>query len=162
MLQLIISSNNCIAWSYSSSIFLFCILQLKHQGNSANSGHYISEAMDWTTGAWFQFNDESVTFLDSGPKHIFDRETSGFASEVVECNSFGPSKKNRVHNGKVNLAGKQSLGCSDAYSLFYVERSYLAQHGAVQVHQSRSSIQNKDLISWIERKRNSHEVSVSK
>jgi hypothetical protein len=118
--------------------------------------------MDWTTGAWFQFNDENVTFLDSGPKHVFDRETSGFASEVMKCNSCGHSKKNRAHNGKVNLAGKQSLGCSDAYSFFYVERSYLAQHGAMQIHQSRGSMQNKDLICWIGRKRNSHKVTVSK
>lgn len=117
--------------------------------------------MDWATGAWFQFNDENVTFLDSGPKHIFDRETSGFSSEVMECDHCGPYKQKKSRKGKVCLAGKQSLGCSDAYSLFYVERSYLGQHGAMQIIPSRSSLPNKDLISWIEKKRTRHKILVS-
>jgi hypothetical protein len=113
--------------------------------------------MDWATGTWFQFNDENVTFLVSGPRHIFDRETSGFSSEVKEC----PYKQSKSRKGKVCLAGKQSLGCSDAYSLFYVERSYLAQHGAMQIIQTRNSLPNNDLISWIEKKRTMHSILVS-
>eukprot|EP00743_Colponemidia_sp_Colp-15_P010153 GILK01011152.1.p1 GENE.GILK01011152.1~~GILK01011152.1.p1 ORF type:complete len:1414 (-),score=327.31 GILK01011152.1:23-4129(-) len=38
---------------------------LVHKGSSANSGHYIADLKDKSTGLWYRFDDESVTLLDS-------------------------------------------------------------------------------------------------
>jgi hypothetical protein len=44
------------------------VYQLKHNGSTTDSGHYVTDAMDWTMGMWFLFNDETVTYLANGPK----------------------------------------------------------------------------------------------
>jgi ubiquitin C-terminal hydrolase len=75
---------------------------MRHQGKSAYSGHYVAEAMDWLTGRWFEFNDEKVSSLESGPS----------------C-SFDPPKRNRK--------GTPPAGSKDAYNMYYVEESFLAQ-----------------------------------
>lgn len=43
---------------------------LNHIGSSAYSGHYICEAMDWSSGLWWKFNDANVTLLGEGPRHL--------------------------------------------------------------------------------------------
>ncbi len=111
--------------------------------------------MDWTTGLWFKFDDEKVTFLENGPNHSFDiiRE-SGCSNAVIDGdNSIRTKRKNGA-----NI----SRGCRSAYSLFYVQRSYLGQYAAMQINRNNSNNnQRDDLISWIESKRKEHENSVS-
>ena len=48
------------------AIYVLCAIQ-NHRGASAYGGHYVAEAMDWTTGVWYDYNDEEVTLLPSGP-----------------------------------------------------------------------------------------------
>ena len=74
---------------------------MRHQGKSAYNGHYVAEAMDWLTGQWFEFNDEKVSSLDNGPSCSFDPAT--------------------------NRAKTPPAGSKDAYNMYYVEESFLAQ-----------------------------------
>jgi hypothetical protein len=79
--------------------YLLCAV-MRHLGNSAYSGHYVAEAMDWLTGQWYEFNDEKVTILESGPS----------------C-SLRPGQDNTT----------SLKGSNDAYNMYYVEESFLAQ-----------------------------------
>ena len=65
--------------------------------------------MDWTTGVWYEFNDEDVTILEGGP-----------------TSSFEPHE--REDNMETNQPGKHRKvsGSADAYNLFYVSQSYLS------------------------------------
>ena len=78
--------------------FVLCAVML-HKGKSAYSGHYIAEAMNWSTGQWFEFNDAKVAQLKQA-SHSCDN---------------GPGK---------SLEG---AGSADAYNMYYVEESFLAQ-----------------------------------
>ena len=82
--------------------YLLCAVMI-HKGKSAYSGHYIAQAMDWTTGSWFEFNDTHVKLLKDGP----------------DC-SVDP--KSETTNSKKGASGSQ-----DAYNLFYVEETFLAE-----------------------------------
>jgi Ubiquitin carboxyl-terminal hydrolase len=84
---------------------------MKHQGTSAYSGHYIAEAMDWTTGVWYEFNDETVKVLPNGP-------SSSYNPDVGDSSD---SSSNRVD---LSPSGSQ-----DAYNMYYVDEKYLAQQG---------------------------------
>ena len=68
-----------------------------HVGKSALSGHYVAEAMDWATGTWFEYDDDNVKILKNGP-------TSSY-------------------NLNEELIG--TIGTSDAYNLFYVQKECL-------------------------------------
>ena len=83
----------------SGKEFLLCAV-MRHQGKSAYSGHYVAEAMDWSTGLWYEFNDEQVKQLKSGPSCSFDPED-------------GDPKRGVT-------------GSTDAYNMYYVEEAYLA------------------------------------
>lgn len=73
--------------------------------------------MDWMTGQWFEFNDEKVSFLGKGPS----------------C-SFDPTKK---------LKGSPPAGSKDAYNMYYVEESFLAQSVVEAIRaQTRASPDN--------------------
>ena len=82
--------------------YLLCAVMI-HKGKSAYSGHYIAQAMDWTTGSWFEFNDTHVKLLKDGPECSIDPEAQS-----------GNSKK-------------APSGSQDAYNLYYVEEGFLAQ-----------------------------------
>lgn len=77
-----------------------------HLGNSAHGGHYVANAMDWSTGVWFEFNDEDVDVLDDGP-------LSGFYPDQT-TDSNEDTKPRKIS------------GSADAYNLLYVEKSYLS------------------------------------
>ncbi len=79
--------------------YILCGVQ-NHRGSSAYSGHYVAEVMDWTTGVWFEYDDEKVSVLDH------------------PTSSYDPR-----HTQKTRLQG----GTTDAYNLFYVEKSFLHQ-----------------------------------
>jgi ubiquitin carboxyl-terminal hydrolase 48 len=77
-----------------------------HLGTSAHGGHYVCNALDWNTGVWFEFNDEDVEVLESGPLSAFQPKTSN------------------VTNGDKN--GRRISGSADAYNLLYVEKGYMS------------------------------------
>ena len=68
-----------------------------------HTGHYIAEVMDWTTGSWYEFDDDNVSFLEHDPKSTYD-----------------PIK---ARESKVKLKG----GNPDAYNLFYVQESCIRE-----------------------------------
>ena len=88
----------------SSTKYVLYAVQ-NHLGKSALSGHYIAEAMDWSTGIWFQYDDDSVTLLKDGPSYSL--------------------------NDGTDL--KKAKGSSDAYNLFYVKESCLQKSVMAQI-----------------------------
>ena len=91
--------------------YLLCAV-MRHQGTSAYRGHYVAEAMDWLTGQWFEFNDDTVKLLPEGPSCSFD--------PTMEVDA---TKSGNGGNKKSKLSGSQ-----DAYNMYYVEDSFLAQN----------------------------------
>lgn len=89
--------------------YLLCAV-MRHKGTSAYSGHYVAEAMDWLTGQWFEFNDEKVVLLENGPS-----------------SSYGPGKPDYGEPANGNKLAPLLVGSQDAYNLYYVEESFLAQ-----------------------------------
>lgn len=85
---------------------------MKHQGTSAYSGHYIAEAMDWTTGVWYEFNDETVKVLPKGPSCSYDPD------------SISDSSDDDLEPSPALLFGSQ-----DAYNMYYVDENYMARKG---------------------------------
>jgi ubiquitin carboxyl-terminal hydrolase 48 len=78
-----------------------------HHGNSAHAGHYVANAMDWSTGVWFEFNDEHVDVLENGPVSAF------YPNQLPSDDDAKPRKK-------------QISGSAVAYNLLYVEIGYLS------------------------------------
>ena len=90
--------------------YILCAVQ-NHLGSSAHGGHYVADVMDWTTGVWYEFNDEDVTVLQAGPKSSFD-----------------PNEPEDDAAGTDQLGERRKVGGSaDAYNLFYVEACYLSR-----------------------------------
>lgn len=92
----------------------------------------MAEALDWTTGIWYEFNDEDVTMLEGGPASSFDRDDKKKSSPEIE-------------------------GSEDAYNLFYVESSYLAEQLSVEVKsyrereiRSRSHLDRDDIVTSVD------------
>ena len=100
------------------AIYVLCAIQ-NHRGASAYGGHYVAEAMDWTTGVWYDYNDEEVTLLPSGPNCSYVPAAFTTASSPVAPIAA-------ASGGKMKKV-PPLRGSSDAYSLFYVERSFLAE-----------------------------------
>ena len=96
-----------------------CAIQ-NHRGASAYGGHYVAEAMDWTTGVWYDYNDEDVTLLPNGPNCSYVPAAFSTNSSPIPPPMVAPS------GGKIKKT-PPLRGSSDAYSLFYVERSFLAK-----------------------------------
>ena len=98
------------------SRYILCAVQ-NHLGTSAHGGHYVADVMDWTTGVWYEFNDEEVTRLEGGP-----------------VSSFDPSKTKKGQEPRPGN-GRKVNGSQDAYNLFYVEQTYLARHAKSELSQ---------------------------
>jgi hypothetical protein len=94
---------------------------MKHQGTSAYSGHYIAEAMDWTTGVWYEFNDETVKVLPDGPSSSYD-----------------PCLDDADHSSDPN----DISGSEDAYNMYYVDEEFLGRIG-LQTIERRLSFAKK-------------------
>jgi hypothetical protein len=101
--------------------YILCAVQ-NHLGTSAHGGHYIADVLDWTTGVWYEFNDEKVSVLREGPKSSFDPNASNKTSAKGKC-------------AKV-------VGSTDAYNLFYVEQKYLSQRSKIELKSTVDRIQN--------------------
>jgi ubiquitin carboxyl-terminal hydrolase 48 len=90
--------------------YILCAV-MRHQGTSAYRGHYLAEAMDWHTGQWFEFNDDNVKLLPTGPSHSY----------------FPCIDTQQMNNGGAKKAASSSIsGSQDAYNMYYVEESFLA------------------------------------
>ena len=96
--------------------YILCAVQ-NHHGTSAHGGHYTADVLDWTTGVWYEFNDEEVSVLEEGPESSFD------------------SSADTDKNAKV-------VGSADAYNLFYVEEKYLSQQSIIQLQSAVDRIHN--------------------
>jgi ubiquitin C-terminal hydrolase len=95
---------------------------MRHKGTSAYSGHYIAEAMDWVTGQWYEFNDDQVTWLPSGPSHSVEPTTTpptAARKSVLEQLSDAAWSCVTVAKGPA--------GSDEAYNMYYVEENFLAQ-----------------------------------
>ena len=103
--------------------YLLCAV-MRHQGNSAYSGHYVAEAMDWLTGQWFEFNDDTVKSLPQGPSCSFD--------PLIEQMNEGCSERNGDQkNGKSSENEKKAVsGSQDAYNMYYVDEDFLGKSAA--------------------------------
>mmetsp|Transcript_21335 Transcript_21335/g.46317 ORF Transcript_21335/g.46317 Transcript_21335/m.46317 type:complete len:1522 (+) Transcript_21335:285-4850(+) len=101
--------SNATAEQSKQGRYILCAVQ-NHLGTSAHGGHYVAEVMDWTTGVWYEFNDEDVTILEGGP-----------------TSSFEPSETDDVEEKKQPDKQLKVKGSQDAYNLFYVEQSYLSK-----------------------------------
>ncbi len=102
--------------------YILCAVQ-NHLGTSAHGGHYIADVLDWTTGVWYEFNDEKVSILEKGPKSSFDPNASN----------------------KTSAKGKSAKvdGSTDAYNLFYVEQNYLSQQSKTELKSTVDRIHNE-------------------
>lgn len=98
-----------------------------HRGSSAYSGHYVAEVMDWTTGVWFEYDDEKVSVLDH-PTSSYDHV--------------------HRHTQKTRLQG----GTTDAYNLFYVETSFLNRRIKDQI-ELLAQMPSKGIIQQVSRER---------
>ena len=98
---------------------------MRHRGTSAYSGHYIAEAMDWTIGQWYEFNDEIVKVLPT------------------PSNSYVPRTYLDSDDDNVKSAIK-SAGSEDAYNMYYVDEEYMAEKAIITMsrNQRLNSIQN--------------------
>ena len=88
--------------------YLLCAV-MRHQGTSAYSGHYVAEAMNWTTGQWYEFNDETVTMLQA--------PSCSFIPDVYWGSKDG-----------LNENATKSEGSRDAYNMYYVDEGYFGKH----------------------------------
>lgn len=94
--------------------YILCAV-MRHKGNSAYSGHYVAEAMDWLTGQWFEFNDDKVVLLEDGP-------TCSYDPDAVDQEEPAPTA-NGVKRRNANVLS----GSQDAYNMYYVEECFLAK-----------------------------------
>jgi len=110
----------------SEKKYLLCAV-MRHQGTSAYSGHYIAEAMDWTTGQFYEFNDETVKVL-SAPSNSY------------VPNNFLNSKDNTI------VSKTNSVGSQDAYNMYYIDEEYLGKNAiaTMQRNQRLISTQNRN------------------
>lgn len=106
--------------SGSKKKYLLCAV-MRHQGTSAYSGHYVAEAMDWTIGQWYEFNDESVKVLP------------------MPSNSYVPQNYSDLDDETPPSAGSQ-----DAYNMYYVDEDYLGENAIATMLRNKrlNSIRN--------------------
>jgi len=97
--------------------FLLCAV-MSHRGRSANEGHYVAEAMDWSTGIWFKFNDEKVSCLYQPSCSYDPAKTAVITAHALGAGSIGAANDEKKSNAP--------LGSTDAYSMYYVDESFLA------------------------------------
>jgi ubiquitin carboxyl-terminal hydrolase 48 len=116
----LIQNDNAATTTTTTSKYILCAVQ-NHLGTSAHGGHYIADVMDWTTGVWYEFNDEDVSTLEQGPKSSF---------EPNESNSSAKCKGDKID------------GSTDAYNLFYVEQSYLSQQSRIELKTTSKRIED--------------------
>lgn len=121
--------------------YVLCAV-MRHQGTSAHSGHYIAEAIDWTTGLWYEFNDETVKVLPQGPScsyvPIITRECSSTERDSVSMENESMS----FWNGSQEAYSGSVSGSQDAYNMYYVDEDYFARNALHALVRRQQSIFN--------------------
>ncbi|KAF6170260.1 hypothetical protein GIB67_013235 [Kingdonia uniflora] len=108
---------------------------LVHRG-TANSGHYVANIKDESTGKWWGFDDECVSMLGA---HPFGESSSSSSVKPMQTDSiFQPScsehinsmsNRNQVDDGQLRsqdstvFCRTESFSSADAYMLMYNRRS---------------------------------------
>jgi ubiquitin C-terminal hydrolase len=115
--------------------YILCAV-MRHQGTSAYSGHYVAEAMDWTTGQWYEFNDETVKVLSESsssyvPDNISDDEP------IVNGDGLMGNLKS-FWNGNQGGNKASTAGSQDAYNMYYVDEEYLAKNAVDTIDRRQS------------------------
>ena len=91
-------------------------------------GHYWAYCMNAYTGQWYEFNDEIVKLLPTGPS----------------C-SYLPVNDDRVGSPSdasgEDVSGNGVSGSQDAYNMYYVEEKYLAERAVEGVQFRQSMVQ---------------------
>ena len=73
------SSNENISYTLVSLI--------KHDGDSLDFGHYVSDIFDSITGTWWHCDDDSITQISDLPKGFYYRETHKLTKKKKEINA---------------------------------------------------------------------------
>jgi ubiquitin carboxyl-terminal hydrolase 48 len=122
---------------HHTNTYILCAV-MRHKGTSAYSGHYIAEAMDWMTGQWFEFNDEIVHILEQGPSSSYDPSATAEKQQAPPKSDMDTAKINQRKKGSIKSNNNEDnpgskkinasvSGSTDAYNMYYVEESFLAQ-----------------------------------
>jgi ubiquitin carboxyl-terminal hydrolase 48 len=108
--------------------YLLCAV-MRHQGTSAYSGHYVAEAMDWTIGQWYEFNDETVKVLTAPSNSYVPHDYLDLEDENIKNESM-------------------TVGSQDAYNMYYVDEEYLGKNAITTMCRIKglNSIQNREKI----------------
>jgi len=129
--------------------YVLCAV-MRHKGTSAFSGHYVGEAMDWLTGQWFEFNDEKVVWLEDGPSNSIDLSAMSAAAAAD-----APSTSSTAAAGTGAKARKSATvippGSQDAYNMYYVEESFLAQSALDGLRKQGSPKHAKDELCVVDK-----------
>jgi hypothetical protein len=89
--------------------------------------------MDWMTGQWFEFNDEIVHVLEQGPSSSYDPSATAEKQQTPPKSDMDTAKINQRKKGSIKSKnnddnpGRKKKNASDAYNMYYVEVSFLAQ-----------------------------------
>jgi len=89
-----------------------------------NEGHFYAEAMDWSTGLWFLFDDTTVTYISQGPNHCIEKSYTTKQDVAVS-------------------------GCKDVYRLNYVKTSILVQVGYNEIKKERRNYLLREGNRWM-------------
>ena len=137
--------------------YILCAV-MRHQGTSAYSGHYVAEAMDWTTGQWYEFNDETVKVLSESSSSFVPGNVSDDEPIVNGDGLMGNIKSFWNGNQRGNKAS--TAGSQDAYNMYYVDEEYLAKNSVETIDRRQSLIAdtnhggfNDDVLSNLIRKK---------
>lgn len=97
---------------------------LIHKGSAVNSGHYVANIKDESTGIWWEFDDEEVSRLG---QHPFGESSSKAAAKSVQSEPNGAVTEHanacQPNSSESNSANfHQTFSSSDAYMLMYTSR----------------------------------------
>ena len=126
------SSKNMHERLKEDSQYILCAAQ-NHRGKSAYGGNYVAEAMDWTTGVWYEYNNKEVTLLPNGSNSSYYPLASDTKFSQDTSTSGDDREIDIISHNSVEISGKSDLnkfllrGSADAYNLFYVKKSFLAR-----------------------------------
>ena len=112
---------------------------MRHKGTSCYSGHYVAEALDWSTGIWYEFNDETVKVLaEPSSSHV---QPSSSDESMID-DDFDDDDDKSIQNIKkffISTEGTKASnnGSQDAYNMYYVDEEYFAKKTIDVVHRRK-------------------------
>ena len=79
---------------------------IKHDGDTLDCGHYVSDVFDSSTGIWWHCDDDNITEISALPKEVYYRE------------AHKPTKKKK----------KLMQGSTDILFVVYIRTSHMTKH----------------------------------